>query len=495
MSSRTRLSLKAAVTRAAVISVAVLGAAAVTHLPASAEPAESYTVTISVPPEHPFVNVPFDITGAVSPAAPGSNVHLQRLVGGTFQTIATTQLDADSQYTFTKTLGTVGAYTYRVLKPWGNGLLRGLSPQARVWVTGDAIQSGHAIHAQDDVISAAGGYRLWMRPNGNLEMDAVDTGSAVWSSKTGGHPGAWAMLQRDGDLVVYDADGNVLMDTGSGGHADGTYSLTVQDDANLVIFTPGGSPIWSSHITDDTLFPDDSLQPGALISSANDRYQVIMQDDGTLVVYDARSKTDLWDSYTSTGKSTVDMQSDGNLVLRGPLGKPLWSSRTPGHAGAYAIIQNDGNFMVYVGQTPVWGSAGIDGVLGDDYPSTLRNVAQDSVVDPWGFYNRECVSFVAWRLNHTNHLDFTNYMDEGHFGNANNWDDNARKLGFTVNDVPAPGAVAQTDKSTYGHVAWVAAVGNGTVTIEDYNYSAPGDYGVRVVPTSSYDYIHFKDLN
>jgi surface antigen len=87
-------------------------------------------------------------------------------------------------------------------------------------------------------------------------------------------------------------------------------------------------------------------------------------------------------------------------------------------------------------------------------------------------------------------------MDGGHFGNANTWDDNARKLGYTVNNIPAPGAVAQSDHiGSVGHVAWVAAVSNGMVTIEDYNYSAPGEYGFRTVPASDYQYIHFKDLS
>lgn len=36
---------------------------------------------------------------------------------------------------------------------------------------------------------------------------------------------------------------------------------------------------------------------------------------------------------------------------------------------------------------------------GDDYPGYLKSAAQDSLVDPWNFYNRECTSFAAWRLN------------------------------------------------------------------------------------------------
>ncbi len=35
---------------------------------------------------------------------------------------------------------------------------------------------------------------------------------------------------------------------------------------------------------------------------------------------------------------------------------------------------------------------------GNDYPAKWADPAQDSVVDTWRMYNRECVSFVAWKL-------------------------------------------------------------------------------------------------
>jgi surface antigen len=44
----------------------------------------------------------------------------------------------------------------------------------------------------------------------------------------------------------------------------------------------------------------------------------------------------------------------------------------------------------------------------DDYPSRLKNAGQDSLVDPWQFYNRECTSWVAWRLNSENQVPFYN---------------------------------------------------------------------------------------
>jgi surface antigen len=114
--------------------------------------------------------------------------------------------------------------------------------------------------------------------------------------------------------------------------------------------------------------------------------------------------------------------------------------------------------------------------------------------DPWGFALRNCTSFVAWRLRETNGLaDFENHFGGVHWGNAADWDEAAAELGYVVDGVPAVGAVAQTDDGKHGHVAWVSAVDEGTVTVEEYNYGVSGGYGVRTVPTSSFRYLHLAD--
>ena len=132
----------------------------------------------------------------------------------------------------------------------------------------------------------------------------------------------------------------------------------------------------------------------------------------------------------------------------------------------------------------------------DDYPSKYRDVPKDSVTDEWRFYNRECVSFVAWCLNSRNGVPFSNYENGLWWGNANTWDDTARALGYTVNGTPAVGAVAYWDNGYYGHVAWVSAVNGGYVTVEEYNYDYDGGYHERTIPASEpYGYIHIKDLS
>jgi len=138
--------------------------------------------------------------------------------------------------------------------------------------------------------------------------------------------------------------------------------------------------------------------------------------------------------------------------------------------------------------------AALGGVLGsspalagtDDYPAQWRNAPMDSIIDSWGEYNRECTSFVAWRLHSRNGFEMP-FHD-----NATGWGPDAVRRGFAVNMSPAVGAVAWWSS---GHVAWVEAVNNNSVTIEEYNRDFTGHYSERSVAANSVTgYIHFKDI-
>ncbi|GAA5115819.1 hypothetical protein GCM10023339_23600 [Alloalcanivorax gelatiniphagus] len=130
-------------------------------------------------------------------------------------------------------------------------------------------------------------------------------------------------------------------------------------------------------------------------------------------------------------------------------------------------------------------------------PTCARRVwsINGSIGDPWGFVLRNCTSFVAWRLQERNGMDgFGNHFRGEHWGDARNWDDVARRLGYRVDRVPAIGAVAQSDTGRVGHVAWVSAIGPGTVTVEEYNHAMPGGYGSRTVPVGEFRYLHLDDV-
>ncbi|MDN3354096.1 CHAP domain-containing protein [Actinomadura sp. DC4] len=122
----------------------------------------------------------------------------------------------------------------------------------------------------------------------------------------------------------------------------------------------------------------------------------------------------------------------------------------------------------------------------DDYPAQWRNTAQDSVADTWGEWNRECTSFVAWRLHSRNGYEMDFHAD------ATQWRQRALAENVPVDTTPAIGAVAWWSS---GHVAWVEAVSGGNVTVEEYNYSYTGRYSERTVSAGSPTaYLHFKDL-
>jgi surface antigen len=137
----------------------------------------------------------------------------------------------------------------------------------------------------------------------------------------------------------------------------------------------------------------------------------------------------------------------------------------------------------------------------DDYPSRLKSAPLDALVDPWEFYNRECTSFVAWRLNSENNVAFTDYFEGAHWGNASNWKNAAKSLDIPVDNNASRGAVAWwaagSAGSSRGHVAWVQIVSDTSITIEEYNYLRAGFYDTRTISTSSSlwpsGFIHIRD--
>ena len=125
----------------------------------------------------------------------------------------------------------------------------------------------------------------------------------------------------------------------------------------------------------------------------------------------------------------------------------------------------------------------------DDYPSNLKRARQDALVDPWNFYNRECTSFVAWRLNHDVGITFHNWYLGKHWGDAAIWKRAAVDSGVPVDNVASRGSIAWwaqgSPGSSSGHVAWVTAASASSITIEEYNYATRGGYGQRTIAKSS----------
>lgn len=150
------------------------------------------------------------------------------------------------------------------------------------------------------------------------------------------------------------------------------------------------------------------------------------------------------------------------------------------------------------------------------YPSKWANSCLDCLVDSWGMYNRECVSYTAWKV-HQNY----GYMPYwGGIGNAWQWafsgwastdwsnygaqvsssypnkkwhTSNAESWGIPWGTRPKVGSVAVYN-GKWGHVAWVESVSGDKVTVSQYNYGVSGAYSEMTVNSSFFErYIYFGE--
>ena len=121
------------------------------------------------------------------------------------------------------------------------------------------------------------------------------------------------------------------------------------------------------------------------------------------------------------------------------------------------------------------------------YPSNWANAPQDSLVDSWGMYNRECVSYTAWKVYQSGrHMPYW-----GGRGNANQWPTNARAAGIPVDGTPRVGDVAVSMAGYYGHVMYVEAVSGSSVYVSQYNYAVNGEYSEMWISSAGLEFIHF----
>jgi hypothetical protein len=92
-----------------------------------------------------------------------------------------------------------------------------------------------------------------------------------------------------------------------------------------------------------------------------------MQGDGNLVLYQIRTDPNdtqlprvpfaMWSSKTNNRPgATVVMQEDGNLVIY-LSNSPLWATKTEGNPGSHLKVQDDGNVVIYKGSSPIWSTA------------------------------------------------------------------------------------------------------------------------------------------
>jgi plasmid maintenance system killer protein len=107
----------------------------------------------------------------------------------------------------------------------------------------------------------------------------------------------------------------------------------------------------------DRLTSGERLNRQCSLLSPNQVFKLAYQEDGNLVIYEGDDP--IW--ATSTDKQSTshrdpgfcEMQRDGNFQMTCARGNKFLESRTRGE-GAYIIMQNDGNLVIYLNGKPLW---------------------------------------------------------------------------------------------------------------------------------------------
>ncbi|HKR82134.1 MAG TPA: CHAP domain-containing protein [Candidatus Saccharimonadales bacterium] len=116
------------------------------------------------------------------------------------------------------------------------------------------------------------------------------------------------------------------------------------------------------------------------------------------------------------------------------------------------------------------------------------SVTQDSTFDDWGMYNRECVSYTAWKVFQTfGHMPYW-----GGTGNANQWPGDAQRAGISTGSTPRAHSVAISMGGTYGHAMWVEGVSGNYIHVSQYNYDLRGHYSEMTINGAGLIYIYFN---
>jgi hypothetical protein len=233
----------------------------------------------------------------------------------------------------------------------------------------DQLKPGTKMYPNQYLTSLDGRFVLTLQGDGNL----VEYGpgyTPIWSSGTSGRSVDCAMAQGDGNVVLYGANNSGPIWSTNTDDSSGA-SWKVQEDGNVVAYNPNGVALWSTGTAQattggtydgtDTLQGGAWLRPGHYLRSGDFRYTLFMQNDGNLVLW-SPGKRILWTSGTGghTGVDGLLQQQDGNTVLYAH--GAIWSTGIGGAGPFKLLVQNDGNLVVYSANGAIW-STGTGGKI------------------------------------------------------------------------------------------------------------------------------------
>lgn len=124
----------------------------------------------------------------------------------------------------------------------------------------DKLLGGETLTAGEYLTSPNGQARLQMRSDGNLVLTRLTDGAQLWALGTSS-PGAYTVLQTNGNLQVVSAGGAVLWQTSTGTNPGA--QLLAQSDHNVVLYktsTVRWAPLWNT-VTGNGNYSTPSYEP------------------------------------------------------------------------------------------------------------------------------------------------------------------------------------------------------------------------------------------
>lgn len=269
------------------------------------------------------------------------------------------------------------------------------------------------------------------------------------------------------------------------------------------------------------LYVDDSISPLEMLASSQNigdyvdkqTYRSSVQDQLTKTIStikdlktslenDKKSVKNVLDVQTAQRNSLVAIEAQQQVLLDQTKGQEAAYQQLVGSAksqmaqvaaqqqAAISAAQRRGsNSSFSVGALQIRNYSGNQGCSG----GYRYCGGMDSFSDPWGLYNRECVSYTAQKVS-----DSGRYIANfGGAGNAYEWPNTTLRMGANVDNSPEVGTVAILPPiagySPIGHAMYVESVlGDGWVHVSQYNFGGTGEYSTMDIKASSVVFIHFR---
>ena len=260
--------------------------------------------------------------------------------------------------------------------------------------------------------------------------------------------------------------------------------------------------VLSSTISD--LSAESTTSPIELLAGSNtigdfiDRqeYRTSVQDQIQSAIKQVKElKEELASQKTEVEKLLVDQTAQRNDLAAKEAEQASLLAQTQGQEAAYQNMIGSKNSEISnlkaqqaAANARFIGPAGTGPACGGGYPGQWCNIPMDTVVDNWGMYNRECVSYTAFKVEASGrHMPYW-----GGVGNANQWDENAIRAGIPTDSSPRAGDVAISNSGYYGHAMYIESVnGNGSINISQYNADWRGTYSTNTISPGGLVFIHF----